>query len=966
LDYINEADEKCKTTLFRSRQDQTIALEESIDFTYRVTRVIYIMMRNDERRSTMLETSQKTGKSLMLVDGHGLAYRAYHAMPESMATADGEPTNAVFGFTSMLLDALRDHEPDYVIVSFDVGKTFRHEAFEEYKAHRAPMPDDLRTQIERMYSVLEALNIPVFAKDGFEADDVIGTIARMAGDTCDEVLIVTGDSDLLQLADGKAKILLPGRPRFGDFRLFDRQAVIDRYGFEPERIPEFKALVGDTSDNIPGVPGVGEKTAKTLMQAYPDLETLREHLDEVKPPRARKSLEENFPIALQGRELATIVRNVELDLDLTRCVVTDFNRDEVVRVFRELEFRTLLERLPEVITPAPPRQTEASVRTIVRNEHDLQEFVRQAAASEALAVDVETDSIKASAAKLVGIAVATDPVTSFYIPVGHASNGREQLDPHVVHEALAPILSCESTKLYAHNAKYDAVVLERHGYSLPRFSFDSMIAAYILGENSLGLKELAFTRLGIEMQEISTLIGKGKTQITMDLADVDKAGDYACADVESTYQLTNLLGPELETHQQSALFHEIEMPLIDVLIDMEKTGIALDAGLLHEVSRQLAAEIDELEHVIYGLAGCEFNINSPRQMAQILFEELKLPAGRKTKTGYSVNQEVLENLRDAHEIVASILEYRQLQKLKSTYVDALPHQVNPDTGRVHTSFNQTVAATGRLSSTDPNLQNIPVRSGIGRTVRRSFIADNREDSRPFDERARLLAADYSQVELRLMAHFSEDETLLSAFQAGQDIHAATAADVFGVDLGDVTSDMRRIAKTVNFGIMYGMQAYGLSRDTGMPRAEAQEFIETYFERFPGVRAYLDNTKELAADQGYVSTMFGRRRYVGDIRSSNFNRRTAAERIAINMPLQGTAADIMKIAMIRLHRELRDRGYKARMILQVHDELLFEAPESEIPSLAELVQDVMENVAELKVPLVTEVSVGDNWEELEPI
>jgi DNA polymerase I len=915
----------------------------------------------------MVEGTNTSGKRLMLVDGHGLAYRAYHALPESMATSDGEPTNAVYGFTSMLLDALREHQPDYVIVSFDVGKTFRHDEFEDYKAHRAPMPDDLRSQIDRMYEVLDALNIPIHTKEGYEADDVIGTIARMAGESCEEVLIVTGDSDLLQLADGKAKILLPGRRRFGEFRLYDRDGVIERYGFEPERIPEFKALVGDTSDNIPGVPGVGAKTATTLMQAYPDLESLREHLDEVKPPRAQKSLTENFEVALQGRALATIVRDVEVDLDLDRCIVTDFDREKVVTIFRELEFRTLLDRLPEIHTDGEATVTpESSVRSVVTTPAQLEEFIAQASSAEALAVDVETDSTKASSARLVGIAVATGPSTSFYIPVGHSSIGSRQVDSATVHDALAPLLSDDSARLYAHNAKYDAVVLERHGYKLPRFSFDTMIAAYILGENSLGLKELAFTRLGIEMKEISTLIGTGRSQITMDLTSIDEAGDYACADVESTWRLKEMLAPELEAHQQAQLFYEIEMPLIDVLIDMEKTGIALDVGLLEEVSRQLAAEITELENEIYALADQRFNINSPRQMADILFEELKLPAGRKTKTGYSVSQEVLENLREAHDIVPLILEYRQLQKLKSTYVDALPHQVNPETGRVHTSFNQTVAATGRLSSTDPNLQNIPVRSGIGRTVRRSFIADNRPESRPFTERARFLAADYSQVELRLMAHFSEDPTLLSAFQAGQDIHAATAADVFGVDISEVSSDMRRIAKTVNFGIMYGMQAYGLSRDTGMPRQEAQRFIDTYFERLPGVRAYLENTKQLAAEQGYVTTMFGRRRYVSDIGSSNFNRRTAAERIAINMPLQGTAADIMKIAMIRMHRELNEQGFQARMLLQVHDELLFEAPESEIAPLATLVKDVMENVAELKVPLVTEVSVGDNWEELEPI
>jgi DNA polymerase I len=914
----------------------------------------------------MAESIPSAGKRIMLVDGHGLAYRAYHAMPESMATSDGEPTNAVYGFTSMLLDALKEHSPDYLVVSFDVGKTFRHEAFEEYKAHRAPMPDDLRDQIDRIYQVLEAMNIPVYTKDGFEADDVIGTIARIAGEHCAEVLIVTGDSDLLQLADEKAKILLPGRRRFGEFRLYDRRAVEERYGFPPERIPDFKALVGDTSDNIPGVPGVGEKTATKLIQDYADLETLRQHVHETKPPRARKSLEENFELAIQGRELATIVRDVEIELDFDRCVVKDYDRDRVVEIFRELEFRSLLNRLPEPAKTAPAPPEEPSNRTLVTTKDELEAFVQRASAVDTLAVDVETDSTKPSSARLVGIAVATGPRESYYIPVAHATNGRAQLPAERVHDAISPLLSNDEVHLLAHNAKYDAVVLERHGYSLPRFSFDTMIAAYLLGENSLGLKELAFNRIGFEMADIKTLIGTGRNQITMDLADLDAVGDYACADVEATFQLTNVLRPELENHKQLELLYDIEMPLIDVLIEIEKTGILLDVEFLKEISTQITGQISELESEIHRLAGKVFNINSPRQLATVLFEDLKLPAGRKTKTGFSVNQEVLENLGDAHEIIPLILEYRQLVKLKSTYVDALPEQVNPETGRVHTSFNQTVAATGRLSSTDPNLQNIPVRSGIGRTVRRAFIPDNRPGSAPFNEQARFLAADYSQVELRLMAHFSEDETLLAAFQAGKDIHAATAADVFGVEIDQVTSDMRRIAKTVNFGIMYGMQAYGLSRDTGMPRQEAQEFINTYFERFPGVRKYLDGTIDQAKQQGFVSTMFGRRRYVADIQSSNFNRRTAAERIAINMPLQGTAADIMKIAMIRMQSALREHGLKSRMILQVHDELLFEAPESEIEALARLVTDVMENVATLKVPLVTEVSVGDNWDELESI
>jgi DNA polymerase I len=907
-----------------------------------------------------------SGKTLMLVDGHGLAFRAYHGLPETLATSAGEPTNAVFGFTSMLLDSIDRHRPDYIVVSFDVGKTFRHEAYEDYKAHRAPMPDDLHRQMNRIDQVLEALQIPVYVKEGYEADDVIGTLARIAGRECASVLVVTGDSDLLQLADDKTTILLPGRPRFSDFRLFDRDAVIKRYGFEPERIPDFKALVGDTSDNIPGVPGIGQKTATTLIQTYPDLETLREHIEDVTPTRARNALAEHFKLALQGRELATIIRDVELDLDLEQCHVSDFDREKVLEVFRELEFRTLLNRLPEPARQIPEVPLEPSERTIVTSTDQLAQLVKSIEAADALAIDVETDSTRAAQTKLVGIGIATSPSTSFYVPLSHGSDDRPVLDAGEIHATLEPLLSDPGATLYAHNAKFDAVVLERHGFSLPRFSFDTMIAAYLLGENALGLKDLAFTRLGIEMQEITELIGRGRNQTTMDQVDLEAVGNYCCADVEVTYKLVDMFKPELAAQKQEALFFDIEMPLIDVLIDMEKAGIAVDADFLHELSRQLNGQIDELQGEIYRSAGQEFNINSPRQLAAILFDELKLPTGRRTKTGYSVNQEVLENLRDAHPMVSHILEYRQLLKLKSTYVDALPEQVNPETGRIHTSFNQTVAATGRLSSSDPNLQNIPARSGIGRLVRRAFIADNRDGYRPFDDTAMFLSADYSQLELRLMAHLSQDQTLVSSFQAGLDIHAATAADVFGVPLEVVTPDMRRIAKVVNFGIMYGMQAFGLSRDSGMSRADSQKFIDTYFARLPGVKTFLEQTVEEARKNKYVSTMFGRRRTVPDIDSSNFNRRLAAERIAINMPLQGMAADIMKVAMIRVHNQLRDRRLRSRMLLQVHDELLFEAPESELEELGSLVVDIMENVTELTVPLVTEVSVGPNWDELEPI
>ncbi len=914
----------------------------------------------------MKSVKDAAGRSIMLVDGYGLAFRAFHALPETLTTSAGEQVNAVFGFTSMLLDAIREHHPDYVVVSFDVGKTFRHEAFEGYKAQRAPMPDEMRGQMHRIFAVLEALNIPVYSKEGFEADDVIGTIARMAGEKKMNALIVTGDSDLLQLVDGDVQIILPGRQRFGDYRVYDRAAVIERYEFDPERIPDYKALVGDTSDNIPGVPGIGAKTATAMIQKFPSLEAMHEHQEEISPTRARNSFGEHYDQALAGRALATIVRDVDLDIDLDACLLADFERGKVIDLFRELEFRTLAAKLPDTVEQStPPVEIVEATRTVVTERAQLDALVREMLESDAVAFDVETTSTDPMRAELVGIALATSPEKSYYVPVRHA-NHDGKLSEEELRKALAPVFQNDKPAIYAHNGKYDALVVEQAGFARPHIDFDSMIAAYLLGDSSVGLKQLAFTRLGIEMTEITELIGRGKSQITMDQTDVQQASDYACGDVEATYLLVKQLEPELEQRGQTNLFQSIELPLIDVLIDMEEAGIAVDVEFLDQLSRQLAGQIGELESEIYQHAGQEFNINSTKQLGQILFDDLGLPTGRRTKTGYSVSQDVLEGLRDAHPMVGTILEYRQLLKLKSTYVDALPAQVNPKTGRVHTSYNQTIAATGRLSSTDPNLQNIPVRTSIGRSVRSAFIADNRPDRRLWDEDAVFLSIDYSQIELRLMAHMSEDETLLRAFREGQDIHAATAADVFGIPIDQVTSDQRRVAKTVNFGIMYGMQAFGLSRDTGMSRADAQQFIDRYMARLPGVRAFLERTKEIAARQGYVESMFGRRRYLPDITSSNFNVRLGAERMAINMPLQGTAADIMKLAMIQVHQALKERNMRGRMLLQVHDELLFELPKSDVEALGSMAKEIMENIVELNVPLGVEQSVGPNWEELEPI
>ncbi len=909
--------------------------------------------------------SRSTRPRLVLVDGHGLAYRAYHALPPTLATSSGEPTHVVFGFTSMLLEVLNDFEPDYVIVCFDSGKSFRHELYEQYKAHRPETPDDLRHQLERIRQLLAAFRIPIVVREGYEADDLIGTLAKQAIERELEVFVVTGDTDLLQLVDDHVRVILPGRQRFGEYRVYDRQAVLDRYGFPPERLPEFKALVGDPSDNIPGVPGIGEKTATRLIQQFPSLEAMLERLDEIDPPRIREALRAAQETVLTSRQLATIVRDADVELDLDQAQFGYFDRDEVLALFRELEFRSLVPRLPQPRKPVTLSKPSPSQRSAILTEEELEELVRELEQSPAFALDVETTALHPMYAELVGLAIATSPVRSYYIPLGHTT-GDAQLRRDAVARALARFFQTEGMQRYTHNGKYDALVLERAGFPRPRIDFDTMIAAYLLGENAVGLKELAFTKLGWEMEAITELIGRGKKQLTMDRAEIARVTQYACADVEATYRLVDVLRPQLEAQNQMRLFSEIELPLIDVLIDMERAGIAIDVPYLQRLSTELDSQLRTLERRIYDLAGRPFNINSPQQLSTILFEELRLPRGKRTKTGYSVSQEVLENLREAHPIVDAILEYRQLLKLKSTYVDALPRQVHPETGRVHTIFHQTVAATGRLSSSDPNLQNIPVRGELGLAVRRAFVADNRPGYRIADEPILLLSADYSQIELRLMAHFSQDPALLRAFAEGKDIHAATASEVFGVPLDAVTPEMRRIAKVVNFGIMYGMQAYGLARDTGMSRQEAQRFIDAYFRRFPGVARYLEETKRRAAEMGYVETLFGRRRYIPEINSSNPARRQAAERMAVNMPLQGTAADIMKLAMIRVHRALAERHFRARMLLQVHDELVLEVPESELTSVAELVTSLMSNVVALTVPLEVEAKAGPNWADLEPI
>ncbi len=993
------------------------------------------------------------GQKLVLVDGHALAYRAYHALPPELRTSRGEATNAVLGFTQMLLDTLRNYAPQYVIVTFDKGRTFRHDEFVEYKAQRGPMPEDLRDQLHRVREIVEAMGIPIVELEGYEADDLIGTLAKQAEQMGLDTYILTADTDQHQLVSDHVCVIAPGgyRQRFSEAKVYDRQAVMERYGFGPELVPDFKALVGDKTDNIPNVPGIGEKTASQLLVQYGSLEGILEHLDELKP-KVKEALQAHAKQALHSKKLATIVRDAPVKLDLGASQVRNFDREKLLRLFQELEFRSLVDKanqVAEIISrqssadgPAVaqadaagtasrnvvpnsvvegtwqatvPRQmslfgdeggatsptgldlskrSPASVLAvtderlkagvppevfIVRTREELQQLADRLRADGRFTLDVEATSQDDMDAELVGISIApTTPDGSvregYYIPLAHtvdAEDGRQvlmdgQIARDVARQALGPLLADPAVIKDGHNCKYDMKVLIRAGIPVEGLGSDTMIAAYLLGETSVSLKDLAFTRLGVQMVPISELIGKGKQQISMDRVSLDLVAAYAAADVAITERLRHMFEAALKQNELWDLFQNIEMPLVSVLADMELTGVAIDVPWLQQLSAKMHAKLKELEEAIYAEAKHPFNINSTQQLGRVLFEELQLPGRKRTRTGYSTDREVLEGLRGMHPIVDLILEYRQLIKLKSTYIDALPLLVRRDTGRVHTSFNQCVAATGRLSSSNPNLQNIPIRTEIGRDVRKAFIADNTSPHRLFDEESFLLAADYSQIELRLLAHMANEERLISAFEQGLDIHAATAAEVLGVPIEKVDPDSRRLAKTINFGVLYGMGSYGLARDSGLSQQEAAKFIELYWSRYPAVRRFMDQVLREGREKGYVRTLFGRRRYMPDLRSPRADIRQAAERMAINAPVQGTAADIIKIAMIRLHHEMEQRGLKSKMLLQVHDELLFEVPRSELDQMAELVPDLMEHVVELRVPLVVEVKTGKNWGDMQPV
>jgi len=902
---------------------------------------------------------EKEKPLVLLFDGNALVHRAFHALPPLTVSKTGEMVNAVYGFVSALLKVTAEFKPSYWAIAFDrPAPTFRHEKFEQYKAQRPTTPEELKSQIQRVHQVVAAFRIPVFEIDGFEADDVLGTLSKQANEQGIETIIVSGDNDMLQLVVPGVRMLAPRRT-FGDTFLYDEEAVNQKYGIRPGQVTDLKALVGDPSDNIPGIPGIGEKTAGKLIQQFGSLEGIYTHIEDITPSKLQSTLREHQSQAFQSKELVTISRDVPINLDLEACQVRSYDRNDVVELFRELEFINLIPRLPQEIgQPSGIAESKAlpkGIYQVVNTKTALDEVVSQLEGTNDFVIDLETAGREAMTSDLVGVSVSPTSGRAFYIPLGHRGlNQPEQLPLSQVITKLKPLLEGEKTGKIAHNGKYFMTVLANYGVELENLSFDTMIAAYLIGEKNLGVRALVFSKLGIEMTYITDLIGTGKKQISIAALEVRQAADCASASADVTWRLRDNLRDELERQGLWRLFTEVEMPLVPVLVDMERNGVALDIGLLHEMSLELNMKMLELEAEIYNSVGHKFNINSHQQLGRILFEELKLPRPRKTKSGYSTEASVIEGLRGAHPIIELVLDYRQLSKLKSTYVDALLSLINPNTGRVHTSFNQTGTTTGRLSSTEPNLQNIPVRGELGRKIRQAIVAP---------PGSYLLSGDYSQIDLRALAHLSQDPELIAAFARDEDIHAITASTVFGVEKAEVTSEMRRVAKTVNFGVIYGMSDYGLEQATELNREEAAQFIALYFERYPKVKEYIEATKEQARKLGWVQTVMGRRRFIPEINSPNWQVRQAAERMAINAPVQGTSADIIKVAMIDVHREMRNRNLKSKMLLQIHDELLFEVPQEELEEMKSLVSQIMPEAMKLCVPLKIDIKLGRNWAEV---
>lgn len=945
-------------------------------------------------------------EKLMIIDGNALIHRSFHALPPTMTTKNGQMVNAVYGFTTVLLKAIRDLNPDYIALTLDrKAPTFRHEEYKEYKATRVKAPDELYEQIPFVRKIAEAFSIPIYEKDGYEADDLIGTIAAKVDGKIDKI-IVTGDLDTLQLVNKHTKVYTMSRG-LSDSVIYNEEAVKERFELRPEQMIDYKALRGDPSDNIPGVKGIGEKTAIELLKKFKTLEKLYDYVKKVKKenqeikPRIFELLIEHEKEALLSKSLATIKLDAPINFELEKAKFGNFGDEKIIKLFSELEFKSLLPRIHELkkngektatkeerqktITDKFERNKNLFKYILIDDDKKFSNFFSKLKNEKAFAVDTETSGFDPLTSSLLGISFSWQKGEAYYLNVkrqtGNVKNKEEKLSLfnykntpekknigiHPWLEKLKPILEDRKIKKSGHNIKFDLRVLKTNGINLAGIEFDTMLASYLLnpGSRQHNLDSVTFSELGFEKISKDDLLGKGKDKLSFSELPAEKLSLYSCEDADFTFRLVKKLKPELRKQKMEKLFNNVEMPLVPILAEMENNGILIDKMFLNKLGKKIDEKIKKLEEKIKKLAGVDFNINSTQQLREVLFEKLEIPTLEitRTKTGLSTAADELSKLKGQHPIITYIQEYRELAKLANTYVNALPELINKKTLRLHTSFNQAVTATGRLSSSEPNLQNIPIRGEWGKEIRKAFKAD---------ENYKLLSLDYSQIELRLAAHMSGDKKMLAAFKEGLDIHSATAAEINKVPLDKVTPEMRREAKAINFGILYGQGPHGLSQTADIPYARAKDFIDQYFNVYKDVKKYINKSIEQAKEHGYAETLFGRKRYLPEINSSIMQIKKGAERMAINTPLQGTAADMIKVAMINISRIISEYKTNAnesniiRMLLQVHDELLFEVRENEIKEVTKTIKEIMENVIKLKVPIIVDAKVGDNWGEMEKI
>ncbi len=908
-------------------------------------------------------------KRLFLIDSTALAYRSYFAFIQNpLINSKGINTSGIFGFTNTLIKILREENPEAIACVFDTSApTFRHKIFSEYKATREKMPDELGEQFPVIKEMVKAFNLSLIEKDGYEADDLIGTLAKKGATAKMDVFIVAGDKDFMQLVNNNIKMYVMGRGRSGQAEIVDVQKVVEKIGVKPERIIDYFALMGDSSDNIPGVPGIGKKTAKELIDTFGSLDNVLDNVEKIKGNRVKENLVNNKKLALLSKKLVTIDTQVPLDIELESLHFKNVNENEMISLFKELEFTSLISRIKEfMVTEVTEDKVKKDYKTVL-SQDQLQDLTKELKNVDCFALDLETTSLDPISAEIVGLSFSPIQGRAYYVPILFPDENRD--DPwftmksekrrSLVLSSLKPVLENPEIKKYGQNIKFDWLILKYNDIDLQGVVFDTMVAAYLINPSSrrYNLDILSMEYLHLQKISITELIGSGKNQNGMQEVPLKDITEYACEDADFAFRLVEVLNKKIKKYNMQKLFQTVEMPFIKVLMELEENGVAIDKKLLHNMSEEVKLQLDRIQQEIYEIAGEEFNINSTQQLGKILFEKLKIQEElgikrvKRTKTGYSTNEQVLQSLT-VHPLPRKLLDYRKYKKLKSTYIDALPKLINPKTGRIHASFNQTVTVTGRISTSKPNLQNIPVRTEMGREIRKAFITEKKN--------WKIVSADYSQIELRIMAHLSQDKTLIKSFKNGEDIHLRTASEIFNLPLDKISDDHRSQAKTINFGIIYGMGAFGLASRLGIPNKQAENFIDAYFTKYPMVNSFISQTIAHAYENGFVTTLLNRRRYLPELKNSNQKIREFGERTAVNTPIQGTAADLIKIAMIRISEKLRSGLWKSKLILQIHDELLFETPENEINRLKEMVTKEMTTALKLSVPIEVDVGVGNNW------